>query len=322
MRAAWDWHLPAETEEQQRAVVIFAQELGFDTLVVPAPTDAMVRCGRDLGVRVVAIVTPNPELDYAERHPEHLQRMLPVENAIRDAVRASAPQGYQQLTGRWYATVEEKPLLCFEDPSSREVLRDRVSRALEVADGVSFDGFGFGNRYACHCPRCEEIRRGATATNADLSEAEVVARMSEESLVDICGTLYDHAKSENPEAIVMNHVWPPFRPNLHYGNRLRLDYCSQTISWFYRPSWSLQRVEFEASELARLEDRNVNAFVPFIGLFDDPHLVRSVARISKELEIAKTFGGGHLVFCNLKSLHRYPELQEVVRAALAEFPTV
>ena len=67
-------------------------------------------------------------------------------------------------------------------------------------------------------------------------------------------------------------------------------------------------MEFETWELARLEDRNVNVFVPFIRLFDDPHLLRSAARIAKELEIARTFGGGHLVFCNLKNLHRYPEL--------------
>jgi len=177
-----------------------------------------------------------------------------------------------------------------------EVLKKRVSRTLEVADGVAFDGFGLGNCYVCHCPRCEGIRRGTIATNADLSETEVVARMSEESLVDVCRVLCDHAKSVKSQSIVMNHVWPPSRPNLHYGNCLRLDYCSQTISWFYRSNWSLQRVEFEASELTRVEDRNVNAFVPCIGLFDDPHLVRSAARIAKELEIARTFGGGHLAF--------------------------
>jgi len=60
MRAAWDWHLPVETEEQQRSIVIFAYEQGFDTMVVPDPTEAKFRCGKGLGVRVVAIVTPNP----------------------------------------------------------------------------------------------------------------------------------------------------------------------------------------------------------------------------------------------------------------------
>ena len=319
MRSAWDWHLPMATEEQQRAVVVFAHEQGFDTLVVPGPTEAMVRCGKDHGVKVVAIVTPYSEPDYAEQHPEHLQGMLPVEHAIRDAVRVGAPNGYQQLAGRWYSTVEERPLLCFENPSSREVLKDRVSQALDHADGVAFDGFGFRNRYACHCQRCAEMRHGTIATNADLTDADAVARMSEESLVDIYRVLYDHAKSVKSDAIVMNHVWPPFNPNPYYANRLRLDYCSQTISWFYRPSWSLQRVEFEPSELVRLEDRDANVFVPFIGVFNDPHLVRSSARIAKELEIARTFGGGLLVFCNLKTLHRYQELREVVRTALTRF---
>ena len=297
--------------------MIFAQELGFDTLVVRAPTGAMVRYGNDRGLKVVAIVGPYPEPDYAEQHPEHLQRMLPVENAIRDAVQVSAPERYEQLAGLLHSTLEQRPLLCFEQPSSRRILMDRVNRALEHADGVAFDGFGFRNRYACHCQRCEEIRRSTVATNAYPSDADVVARMSEQSLVDISQLLYDHAKSIKSEAIVMNHVWPPFSPNPYYGHRLRLDYCSQTISWFYRPSWSLQRVEFEASELVRLEDRDVNVFVPFIGVFDDPYLVRPATRIAKELEIAKTFGGGHLVFCNLKTLDRYQELREVVRAGLA-----
>ena len=117
MRAACDWHLPVATEDQQRSIVTFVYEQGFDTLVVDDPTKAMLRCGKGLGVRLVSIVTPNPEPDYAERHPEHLQRMLQVENAIRDAVRISASQGYHQFTGRWYATVDGQSLLCFEDPA-------------------------------------------------------------------------------------------------------------------------------------------------------------------------------------------------------------
>ena len=95
MRAAWDWHLPTAKEEQRRAIVVFAHEQGFDTLVVPDPTEAMVLSGKDRGVKVAAIVRLYAESDYAEQHPEHLQRMLPVEDAICDAVRVSAPRGYQ-----------------------------------------------------------------------------------------------------------------------------------------------------------------------------------------------------------------------------------
>ena len=65
MRAAWDWHLPVATEEQQRAVVAFAGEPGFDTLIVAGPTEAIARGGKDYEVKRVAIITPYPEPQLA-----------------------------------------------------------------------------------------------------------------------------------------------------------------------------------------------------------------------------------------------------------------
>ena len=97
----------------------------------------------------------------------------------------------------------------------------------------------------------------------------------------------------------MNHVWPPFRPDPYYGHRLALDYCSQTISWFYRPVWSLARVDFEAAEHRRLEDRVANTFVPFIGFHASEQWRRSPQRLAAELAITARYGRGHLVFCTL-----------------------
>ena len=219
---------------------------------------------------------------------------------------------------RWYPVVQGLETLCFEHPASQEELKDRVSETLAIADGVAFDGVGFRNRYACFCDRCEGIREEMMEENPALHKADVMAQVSEESLVKVSQILYAHAKLVKPEAIVMNHLWPPFRPNPYYGNRLKLDYCSQTISWFYKPTWSLDRVEFEAAEMKRLEDRSANVFVPFIGVYDDPYLVRSAERIAKELEIAGKYADGHVVFCNLKTLKRYPKIREVVKAALAD----
>ncbi len=311
MKAAWDWHLPVETETQQQAVVEFAQELGFDTLIIRDPTEAMVRRGEALGVKVVAIVYARPTEGFAREHPACLQRMLPMEEEIAAALK-QAPEGYQYLSHRWFQMVQDGDLLCFEHPESREVLKDRVSRALEMADGVSFDGFGFLNHYACFCDRCREIRETQASDGAH--EAEGLGRMSEESLVEFSRILYAHAKDVKPDAIVTNHVWPPFRPNWYYGCRLRLDYCTQTISWFYKPNWSLEQVAFEAAEHKWLEDRSANVFVPFIGLYGDPHLVRPPERVAREFEIAAQYG--HVVLCNLETPKRYPEIAEVVKAAL------
>ena len=169
MKAAWDWHLPMETEAEQRAVVEFAHELGFDTLIVRDPTEAMARRGEALGIQVVAIVYAHPTEGFAKDHPECLQRMLPVEEEIAAAL-SRAPEGYQHLSHRWFQMVQDGDLLCFEHPESREELKGRVSRALEMADGVSFDGFGFLNHYACFCDRCQKMREEQASNGAHEAE--------------------------------------------------------------------------------------------------------------------------------------------------------
>lgn len=207
-------------------------------------------------------------------------------------------------------------LLCFESPQAQDELRARVSAALEVADGVAFDGFGFRNHYACYCPRCQSIREGMAGQQSGRPSDHLLAEMSEASLVNLSHLLYEHAKGVKTDALITNHVWPPFRPNPDYASRLRLDYCSQTISWFYRPHWSLERVRFEAEQSKRLENPARNRFVPFIGLFDQPHLLRTPPRLAAELSIALENGAGNLVFCSLYSLWRHPEIRQVVQEAL------
>ncbi|OGG48982.1 MAG: hypothetical protein A3F84_08240 [Candidatus Handelsmanbacteria bacterium RIFCSPLOWO2_12_FULL_64_10] len=313
MKAAWDWHLPRKTEGEQRAVVEFAHACGFDTLIVSGPTEAMVRRGRELGVRVVAVVSPNATAGFVEQRPECLQVALPVEENIAAAVSEWAPPRYQHLSHRWFSIVQSNRLLCYEHPESQEELKRRVRGALTVADGVAFDGFGFQNHYACFCDRCRGVRE--RMMEEGMEEEEAIRRMSEESLVDVSHHLYLCAKDAKPDAVVTNHVWPPFNPNPYYGCRLRLDYCTQTISWFYRPVWSIERVAFEAAEMKRLEDLRANVFAPFIGVYADPDLVRPEDRLAQELEIAGRYG--HVALCTLGAPRKYPEIFRVVKAAMA-----
>ena len=69
--------------------------------------------------------------------------------------------------------------------------------------------------------------------------------------------------------------------------------------------------------MKRLEDRSHNTFVPFVGLYADPYLVRSADRVEKEFEIAARHGDGHVVLCSLETPKKYPEIADVVKRALA-----
>ncbi|MEZ4664210.1 MAG: hypothetical protein R2911_42310 [Caldilineaceae bacterium] len=293
-----------------------AHELGFDTLIIHAPTPTIMEAAGALGVKVAAIVTPNADDAFARQHPDALQQMLPAEEAMADAARSLAWEPYTIRAHRWFPIVQMSPLLCFEHPAARAELQARVQRALAVADGVAFDGFGFANHYGCFCERCQATRQEMQAQSPTRHEAEILAHMSEASLIEISQVLYAHAKALKPKALVTNHLWPPFRPNPYYGSRLKLDFCSQTISWFYKPNWSLPRVEFEAQEMKRLEEPAHNRFAPFIAMFHEPYLARSGLRIAQELAIAQRYGDGHLIFCSLKAIHDYPDVYDAVKTAL------
>lgn len=316
MKAAWDWYLPRVTEAEQRALVAFAHATGFDTLIVHDPTPAMMDEAQQRGVNVCAIITPNVSDEFAHRRPECCQQILPAEEAIAAAMRSVDWEEYTVRARRWFPLVQPGALFCFEHPLAQAELKARVDQALAVADGVAFDGFGFRNHYACFCPHCQEARQGLMAGSPDRQAADIMASHAAESLVRVSQLLYDHAKTRKPTAIVTNHVWPPFRPDPYYAWRLKLDYCSQTISWFYKPHWSLTRVAFEASEMRQLEEPSINRFVPFIGMFHDPQLVRTPARLAAELAIARRYGGDHLIFCSLRVLQEYPDLRQVVEEAL------
>lgn len=316
MRAAWDWHMPRESAEDERVLVSYAQETGFDTLILPNPTPVLMEMAHERGMRVCAIITPNVSEEYALSHPNAVQRMLPVEDVIADAVGTLDWEAYTVHAHHWFPLVQISPLLCFESPTAQDELKERVSTALAVADGVAFDGFGLRNHYACYCERCQGIREEMAVENPGQHSAHILAEMAEATLLEMSHLLYAHAKEVKADALLTNHVWPPFRPNPDYASRLRLDFCSQTISWFYRPHWSLERVAFEARRMKALENPAYNRFVPFIGLFDKPHLLRSPERIAAEVAIALEYGEGHLVFCSLRTLWRYPDIREIVRGAL------
>lgn len=313
MIAAWDWDLPRESDAQEREIVEFASACGFDTLILSNPTTSMVDRAHELHVDVIDIIDGRADETTATEHPALLQQVLPVEETICNYIEEDSLDQYQSLSHRWFPIVHPGSWLCVANPTARELLKSRIDDALEIADGVAFDGIGFRNQYACFCSHCIDERCAEHPPAPD--DHEIIGAHAEQSLVDATSDLFEHAKAIKSDAIVTNHVWPPLRPNPWYGYRLPLDYCSQTISWFYNPSWPLSRVEFEAMEHARRAGE-ANEFVPFIGLFDEPHLRRPVERVRREIEIALDHGEGNLVFSTLAVPRRHATYRDMIKTVL------
>ena len=311
MKAVWAIdRLRTDTEREQ--AVDFVADLGCNTLVTNSATPEMVTRAHKRDIQIIATVFPYSDDDFENAHPHCLQKMREFEYKVSDAI-AGQPHGESY---RWQSFVLPRTLLCFEHLESQAELKKRVERALNIADGIALDGFGFANYYACFCNRCETLRKEARAQTPDQSDIEIMGRVSMQTLTDVHRLLYDHAKSIDPNAIVTNHVWPHFLPDEYIGAKYKLDYCTQTISWFYPPEWRLERVEMEAAEMKRLENPEINRFVPFIGIHDLPGYVRTPGRLAREIEIALKYGAGNLVISRLNTLQKYPELARAVRDSL------
>ena len=313
MKAIWAI-APIKTDTEREQAVDFVADLGCNMLVTNSATPEMVARANKRDIQIIATVFPYSDDDFENAHPHCLQKMREFEYKISDAiVGQSHGESY-----RWQSFILPRTTLCFEHPESQAELKKRVEHALGIADGIALDGFGFVNYYACFCNRCETLRKEARAQTPDLSDIEILGKISTQTLIDIHRLLYDHAKSIDPSTIVTNHVWPHFLPDEYIGAKYKLDYCTQTISWFYPPEWRLGRVEMEAAEMKRLEDPEINRFVPFIGIHDLPSFVRTPERLAREIEIALKYGDGILVISRLNTLQKHPELARAVRDALKE----
>ena len=314
LRVVWAGRMPGDTTEEKLEMVKLVRDVGFDALVVRNPAPEVIDAAHDADMLLIETVVPYTSRSYAREHPGQVQAMLPLEEELAQKWRADS---WAKRTGgsyRWHPVFHDRPFLCFDDEEAREILKQRVSDALSRADGVFLDGFGYRNMYACFSLNSMRRRVTLKQRQPGKSDSEVMAIAGEEALVEISEMLYDHAKAINPDAIVMNHVWPPYQPKETYAHRLKLDYCSQTISWFYPPVWHLERVRFEASEHKRLEDPERNRFMPFIGMRTT--YPRSAERTRKELEIAHEFGDGSLVWGDLRVLNDLPEVRETVKEQL------
>jgi hypothetical protein len=77
--------------------------------------------------------------------------------------------------------------------------------------------------------------------------------------------MVDHIKRINPAWNVMNHVYPVYLPEPLYGNRLKVDFCGQTVAWFF--IWPGEKVRRYASVTVGRQNQYFGHVkgVPFVG---------------------------------------------------------
>ncbi len=322
-RAGWcSLHKPEE-------LVACAKELGFQALIAHGSKERMrvfCKLAKDAGLESYYWISLIPK---GKRMARFAQVMTPDDDRSLAAIKADkdpAKHGYQfggePLPNRHDVLLS--PVLCFHRPEvfayCQRIIREMMDACPDLT-GVAFDYFGYRNYRCCECPYSRRLFAEFRRRHPNLSEQAARKRFSLETLVDFNNRLAAYVRRLRPGAKVATHVYPVFLPEPLYGNRLDVDYCCQTVAWFFKPYWSDEKIARYArvvvGEQARYHPHARG--VPFIGVFTGrPYADKSPERLARELRIVrKTVGLDALSFYSFNEFVKHPALRETLRRALA-----
>ena len=257
-----------------------------------------------------------------ENMKQFAQQMSPEENEILQKLTADKSvdkNGYQfggePLAG--HQEVLETPLLCFHCPETVEFCKKHLDAVFErypEINGIAFDYIGYQNYRCCHCKQSTSLfEEYYKKVQSRMSREAALEQFSLETLVQFSNELSAYIRTLKPEARIATHVYPVFIPDPLYGNRLDVDYCCQTVAWFFKPYWPPEKIEKYTRYVIENEKKYFPGArgVPFIGLYQNPQgHFKSDEEFFNELEVMKKASSARRVLsiCSFAPFARNPEL--------------
>jgi hypothetical protein len=280
-RAGWLRTLP-QCEDFEK-VLSASKALGFQALIAtPGRDDSRytqfegfaVQAARH-GLETYAVLSPVwPE--GADRDL-YAQRMSPGETALLEKLKENQEEwmkthqhGGEPLGGQ--EDLFRKPMPCFHQPAVREATiqaLENLVREIPSLTGIAFDGFGYQNYRNCFCEESLRQQQAYHEKHPKLSLAEAEEGFALDSLVGFINELARKARGLRPEMKTTIHIWPVYLPEPLYGNRLDLDYCGQTVAWFFPPYWPLDKIAAYTRKVVGEQNKHFPRArgIPFLGIF-------------------------------------------------------
>ena len=170
-------------------------------------------------------------------------------------------------------TMNWPALPCFISDDDFALSREKIDRLLKDAPsrtaGMFLDYIGYMNLRGCFCKKCLLKYREYLAEHKLKDTPENKTSFYREKLVEYYNKVIDYIRSKHPDCKIVVHVYPDFRNDHLYGNRIKADYCGQTVSWYFK--FDEQKIRrYTEYVLNHARDHHPSARgIPFIGLQTD-----------------------------------------------------
>lgn len=308
-------------DRSDAAIVTDAKALGFNTIVARGPK-MLEECHKQ-GMQAAGLIHFASATKGFEQviSPEEMQQL----SRNKGLVSPNFQYGGEPIEQG--EILQEETLWCFDRPETLEFGKREVDRVIAVGyDAIAFDYVGYRDYHACFCPVSQANQNRYRQTHPKLSERDALDKCSLDSLVTFYDRLIRYAKSKKPGIVITAHIYPYFAPDPLYGNRVPLDYCGQTVSWFFQPFWSFEKVRKYATKVVHDGSKYYSSSkgAPFIGVYTMPPYEKdrkSPERLREEIRIIKASGSEGIQFAELGHILNDRALAKVVREELHDADT-
>ena len=202
--------------------------------------------------------------------PEKDRELLKNFQADKETTKKTYQYGGEPPPGTEQIFKNPRPCLHRKEviDATKNAIREVLEKCPDLT-GIAYDGFAYQNYRNCVCE--ESLRQLAEfrEKKPDLSDDAAEKEFSLQSLVAAMNELADFARSLRPDIKTTIHVWPSYMPEPTYGNRLDLDYCSQTVAWFFPPYWPREKIaQYTRTVVEDGKKYNKRSKgIPFVGIY-------------------------------------------------------
>ena len=301
------------------STVASVRDLGFNGLIWCSRRQDLIptECHRQ-GVKCFRVVEP-----LHKRPGARLQALAPGEEALPGAVPIGTNTLYQYGGEPVEREVSDHALVCPRDESIVAFVREEAVKARAAGfDGLCWDFIGYRNYRSCECDTCHAALERYRREHPALTEALAREACAGDALADLYAQLYAATKGVDSNLVVMSHCYPVFLPDVFCGKRYRLDYCMQTVSWFFQPHWPLEKVRDYVRQCVQgpyVDPKTIG--MPMIGFYCTGPFARhrrDGARLAAELEILAQAGARAVEYCELGDILSDPAARQAIKDGLAK----
>lgn len=293
-KCLWVWGMPRKTAADAAEEARVSRTLGFNAIAT-AGSEAYMKMlvpeAHARGLEVYAVHTgPQGEWGFMKlgsiTAPAGCLQEYPAEEMQK--LEHSDDPDILPLPG---------PFLCIDRPEVRQYAADlAVALMASGVDGVALDWVGYKNHSGCQCAYSRAQRAKFIAAHPEMSPEVADTAFSIEQMTAYYQSVRDAVKARYPKAKLMCHLYPQFHPyepaiELH-GNRYPVEYPVQTVAWYFKPHWSLEKVA-QRCRIVKETEHKTHPYVTatgFIGLATDPTSIKTPQRLSDELQVIKAAG--------------------------------